>query len=143
MRACDDRSTSFSPRPLRQASRQAGRPRGRREAPEEAEAIYHWVACYVWALLLAQIDALLLAQIDEVFPLVCSHYGGEMRIIAFIADAGAVREILSHLGEPTLPLRLMKAPAPPLWERQGATLGEDESQPQSVPKYEFDRRIAG
>ncbi|MCC2867015.1 MAG: hypothetical protein LK562_04385, partial [Candidatus Accumulibacter phosphatis] len=99
MRACDDRSTSFSPRPLRQASRQAGRPRGRREAPEEAEAIYHWVACYVWALLLA--------QIDEVFPLVCSHYGGEMRIIAFIADAGAVREILSHLGEPTSPPRLM------------------------------------
>ena len=135
MRACDDRSTSFSPRPLRQASRQAGRPRGRREAPEEAEAIYHWVACYVWALLLA--------QIDEVFPLVCSHYGGEMRIITFITDAGAVREILTHLGEPTSPPRLMKALAPPLWERQGATLDEDESQPQSAPKYEFDRRIAG
>ena len=48
-----------------------------------------------------------------------------MRIIAFLTDAGAVCEILTHLGEPTSPLRLMRARAPPVWERQGATLGED------------------
>jgi hypothetical protein len=48
-----------------------------------------------------------------------------MRIIAFLTDAGAVCEILTHLGEPTSPLRLMRARAPPLWERQGAILGED------------------
>ena len=74
------------------------------------EAIHRRVARYAWALLLA--------RIYEVFPLVCPRCGGEMRIIAFITNAAAVREILTHLGE-------------------------DESQPQSAPKYEFDRRIAG
>ena len=65
-----------------------------------------------------------------------------MRIIAFLTDAGAVCEILTHLGEPTSPLRLMRASAPPLWEMQGATLGEDDPQAQSAPQYEFDQRIA-
>jgi hypothetical protein len=51
-----------------------------------------------------------------------------MRIIAFITDAGAVYDILTHLGEPTSPPRLMRARAPPLWEMQGATLGEDDPQ---------------
>jgi hypothetical protein len=49
-----------------------------------------------------------------------------MRIIAFIIEAGAWRDILTHLGEPTSPPRLMPARAPPLWERQGATTGEDD-----------------
>ena len=48
-----------------------------------------------------------------------------MRIIAFLTDAGAVCEVLTHLGEPTSSLRLMRARAPPLREMQGATLGED------------------
>jgi hypothetical protein len=29
-----------------------------------------------------------------------------------------------------------------LWEMQGATLGEDDPQAQSVPEYEFDQRVA-
>ena len=33
---------------------------------------------------------------------------------------------LTHLGEPTSPPRLMPARAPPLWERKGATMGEDD-----------------
>jgi hypothetical protein len=107
---------------------------GTEEAPGEAEAIHRRIARYAWAVLLA--------RIHEVFPLVCPRCGGEMRIIAFITDAGAVREILSHLGEPTSPPRLMRARAPPLWEMQGATMGEDEAQPQPVPDYEFDQRIA-
>jgi hypothetical protein len=78
----------------------------------------------------------------EVFPLVCARCGGEMRIIAVITDAGAVREILSHLGKATSPPRLMKARAPPLRERQDANMGEDEAQAQPVPEYEFDQRIA-
>ena len=65
-----------------------------------------------------------------------------MRIIAFIIDAGAVRDILAHIGEPTSPPRLMPARAPPLWERQGATMGEDDPQAQLAPEYEFDQRIA-
>jgi hypothetical protein len=105
------------------------------DSEEEAEgALLRRAARYAWALLLA--------RIDEVFPLVCPRCGGEMRIIAFITDACAVREILTHLGEPTSPPRLMRARAPPLWERQGATMGEDDPQAQPAPEYEFDQRIA-
>ena len=107
---------------------------GTEEAPGEAEAILRRAARYAWALLLA--------RIYEVFPLVCPRCGGEMRIIAFITDACAVREILTHIGEPTSPPRLMPARAPPLWEMQGATLGEDDPQAQSAPEYEFDQRVA-
>ena len=35
------------------------------------------------------------------FPLVRSHCGGVMRIIAFITDGPTVRDILVHLSEPT------------------------------------------
>ncbi|KFB70495.1 MAG: hypothetical protein AW09_004404 [Candidatus Accumulibacter phosphatis] len=68
------------------------------------------------------------AQIDEVFPLICPRCGGEMRIIAFLTDAGAVCDILTPIGEPTSPPPLMPARAPPLWERQDATMGEDDPQ---------------
>ncbi len=66
---------------------------GTEEARGEEEALLRRATRYAWALLLA--------RIDEVFPLVCPRCGGEMRIIAFITDAGAVRDILTHLGEPT------------------------------------------
>jgi hypothetical protein len=75
-------------------------PEGTEEAPGEEEAILRRAARYAWALLLP--------RIPEVFPLVCPRYGGERRIIAFIIDASAVRDILSHLGEPTVPPRLMR-----------------------------------
>ena len=85
---------------------------GTEEAPGEEEALLRRAACYVWALLLA--------RIYEVFPLVCPRScGGEMRIIAFITDAGAVREILSHLGEPTSPPRpRWPVKFPHLWSLQ-------------------------
>lgn len=70
----------------------------------EAEAIHRRIARFAWAVLLA--------WIHEVFPLVCPRCSGEMRIIAFITDAGAVCEILAHQGEPTSPPRLMRARAP-------------------------------
>jgi hypothetical protein len=104
------------------------------EAEGAEEAIHRRAARYAWALLLA--------RIYEVFPLVCPRCGGEMRIIAFIIDAGAVRDILTPLGEPTSPPRLMPARAPPLWEMPDATLGEDDPQAQSASEYEFDQRIA-
>jgi hypothetical protein len=53
-----------------------------------------------------------------------------------------MRATLASLDESTSPPRLMRARAPPLWEKQGATLGEDEAQPQPVPDYELDQRIA-
>jgi hypothetical protein len=45
---------------------------------------------YLWATLLA--------RIYEIFPLTCPCCHAEMRIIAFINEASAVRKILDHLG---------------------------------------------
>ena len=61
-----------------------------------------------------------------------------MRIIAFISEAPAVREILTYLGEPTSPPRMAPARGPPLWEMADA--GDPNAQP--APDYEFDQRIA-
>ena len=59
------------------------------------EALLRRAARYAWALLLA--------RIYEVFPLVCPRCGGEMRIIAFITYACAVRDICgSGVGSPIL-----------------------------------------
>ena len=98
------------------------------------EALLRRAARYAWALLLA--------RIYEVFPLVCPRCGGEMRIIAFITDACAVREILSHLGEPTSPPPIAPARGPPLWEMTDAEQGEFDPPDQPAPDYPFDQRIA-
>jgi len=58
---------------------------------------------------------MLLARIYEVFPLVCPHCCAKMRIIAFLTDPAAVRDILVHRGEPTAPPRIAPARGPPLW----------------------------
>jgi len=95
------------------------------------EPIHRRAARYAWALPLARI-----------FPLLCPRCGGEMRIIAFITEAVAVRDILAHLGEPTSLPRLMPARGPPLWEMPDGGQGESDPQAQSAPDYEFDQRIA-
>jgi hypothetical protein len=96
-----------------------------------AELAHRRAARYAWARLLA--------RIDEVFPLVCSHCGGVMRIIAFITDGPTVRDILVHLGEPTAPPRIAPARGPPLWDLPDA--GPGTFDPQPAPEYEFDQRI--
>jgi hypothetical protein len=98
------------------------------------EPLHRRAARYAWALLLA--------RIYEVFPLLCPKCGAEMRIIAFITEAPAVRQILAHLGEPTSPPRLAPARGPPLWEIPVAGQGGFDPQAQPVPDYEFDQRIA-
>ncbi len=66
-----------------------------------------------------------------------------MRIIAFITDRAAVRDILAHLGEPTTPPAVAPARGPPLWQ---AVSAEHEPTPDPVlppiPAYEIDQRIA-
>ena len=85
-----------------------------------------------------------MARIDEVFPLVCPRCGAAIRIIAFITDGPTVRDILSHLGEPTAPPRIAPARGPPLWEA-----ADDEHDPaadpllQCAPAFEFDQRLSG
>jgi hypothetical protein len=66
-----------------------------------------------------------------VLSLMCPKCGGEMRIIAFITEAIVIREILSHLGEPTSPPRLRPARGPPLWEMHVG--GSDAIDPQALP----------
>jgi len=69
-----------------------------------------------------------------------------MKIIAFMArghpvDEGeAIREILTHLGEPVDPLCVASARGPPLWESAGQC--GDNLLIQLIPEYEFDQRIA-
>lgn len=82
------------------------------ERPQAAEEpIHRRAARYAWVMLLA--------RIHELFPLLCPKCGGEMRIIAFINEAMAVREILAHLGEPTSAPRMAQARGPPLLESHG------------------------
>lgn len=86
--------------------------------------------------------ALLLDRIDEVFPLLCPKCGSEMRIIAFIAEAPAVREILAYLGGPTSTPHMAPARGPPLWERADAGQRQCDPNAQPAPDSEFDQRIA-
>ena len=83
--------------------------------------------------------ALLLARIYEVFPLICPKCGGTMKIIAFV-DGDAVREILTHLGEPFDPPHIAPAHGPPLWVAAGQD--GDNLLIQPLPEYQFDQRIA-
>ena len=77
--------------------------------------------------------ALLLARIYEVFPLICPKCGSTMKIIAFIDEGDAVREILAHLGEPVDPPHIAPAHGPPLWETTGT--GDDDLLIQPLPEY--------
>jgi hypothetical protein len=90
---------------------------------------------------------MLLARIYETLPLVCPICQAQMRIIAFITDAGTVRKILDHLGESAQPPRIAPARGPPLWEAAMAQerAGNDpqwDMSAQPVPEFEFDQRIA-
>ena len=93
---------------------------------------------------------MLLARIYEVFPLTCPFCHAELRIIAFITEPAAVRQILQHLGEPTRSPRFAPARGPPLWEAVTAPVtappppdhdprSEEAAQP--LPEIEFDQRL--
>ena len=103
-------------------------------AEPAAEPAHRHAVRYPWALLLA--------RIYEVFPLVCPICGGAMRIIAFITDAPAVRDILVHIGELTAPPRIAPARGPPLWEAVDTGTGDFDAHAQPAPAYAFDQRIA-
>lgn len=50
---------------------------------------------------------------------------------------------MSHLGEPTSPLRLMPARVPSFRGTLDTTMGDDDPLPQPAPTYEFDQSNAG
>ena len=64
--------------------------------------------------------AVLIACIFEVFALICPVCSGAMRIIAFITDGAAVRNILAHIGVQSLAPRITVTRGPPLWDGCGA-----------------------
>lgn len=110
------------------------------EATTADDSPYHRPAShYLWAMLLA--------RIYETLPLVCPICQSQMRIIAFITEAGSVRKILDHLGESAQPPRIAPARGPPLWEAAMTSeqVGNDPEwdmfeQPEA--EFEFDQRIA-
>jgi hypothetical protein len=73
-----------------------------------------------------------------VFPLVCTLFGAETRVIAFIIEAPTVHQILSHLGELTTPPRGARARGPPRWDLPAAEAGGGDPLAQPAPAYEFD-----
>lgn len=84
--------------------------------------------------------AALLARIYEVFPLVCPYCKGEMRLIAFLTERSSTEEILTHLGEPTIPPAIAPARAPPGFpadvdQRAGWEIGAEP-----IPEIDFDQR---
>lgn len=70
-----------------------------------------------------KVRAALIARIYEVFPLICPHCGGPMRIIAFIAFitfSADIHKILEHIGVDSEAPRITPARGPPLWDDGGA-----------------------
>ena len=96
------------------------------------------VSHYLWAMLLA--------RIYEAFPLSCPICHAQMRIIAFINEAGDVRKILEHIGESAQPPRIAPARGPPLWElaEASAQAGNDPEwdTAEPAPEIEFDQSVA-
>jgi hypothetical protein len=82
-----------------------------------------------------------LARIDEIFPLRCTLCGGEMRLIAFVTDAAAVKTILGHLGQPTSPPEVAPARGPPLWDQAPEPLANWDDAPAPVPAFVFDQPL--
>jgi len=89
---------------------------------------------YLWAMLIA--------RIYETLPLICPQCGGQMKIIAFIREKPTIKQILSHIGEPTEPPTLSPARAPPLWEEIFSEPATEIAMPDIIPDYEFDQRIS-
>ena len=102
-------------------------------------------AHYLWAVLIA--------RIYEVFPLLCPKCGGQMRLIAFIAEGTQIRKILDHIGVDSEPPHIAPARGPPLWDDCGdAQMGDGaQTEPdwatdwdgaaQPAPDFEVDQRI--
>ena len=87
-------------------------------------------ARYLWSQLLALIYG--------VFPLKCSGCGGRIRLVGFITEPATVRQILEHVGEPTIALAITPARSPPLEMKIGQRLGAPQAVFGSIPELECD-----
>ena len=98
-------------------------------SPKEMEPLQNHGARYLWAALLA--------RIYEVLPLICTHCGAEMRLIAAITDKPSIERILIHIGEPARPPPVSPARGPPEWEWDFDQRPVEEVIA-AIPDYEFD-----
>jgi hypothetical protein len=79
---------------------------------------------------------------DDIRLIITEFAGSEMKIIAFINEQPVIREILGHLGEPTVPPPLIPARGLPLWELPNAEFVENDLQTHPASDFEFDQRVA-
>ena len=77
--------------------------------------------------------AKLMARVGEEFPFACPNCGGDIRHIAFITEPGAVRKILTYLGDPLDPPPLAPARGPPTDWGQLVQLHDDRDVLQAAP----------
>jgi len=97
-------------------------------------ATHRPLSAYLWAVLVA--------RIYELSPLLCTHCGTEMKIIAFVTDPDAVTRILKHIGEPSAPPAVSPARGPPAYEEDfDQTPAFDPSLVAPTPAFEFDKTV--
>ena len=77
--------------------------------------------------------AKLMARVGEEFPLECPACGGDIRLIAFITEPGAIRKILTPLGEPLEPPPVSPARGPPIDWGELAQAHDDRDVFQAAP----------
>ena len=77
--------------------------------------------------------AKLMARVGEEFPLDCPACGGDIRLIAFITEPGAIRKILTHLGEPLEPPPVSPARGPPIDRGELVQAHDDRDVFQAAP----------
>ena len=134
--------TAMAPQAVAKVSGSPVKPAVEAAADDPPPDVWRSPARYLWAVLLA--------RIYETFPLMCAHCGAEMRIIAYITETAAVRDILEHIGEPTDAPRIASARGPPEWYEEAGVVqnwddesaSHDDSLAQAEPEYEFDQRVS-
>ena len=67
---------------------------------------------------------MLITHIYEVFPLLCSDCGGQMRLIAFLTHSADIRQTLDLIGMGSQPQHIAPSRGPPLQDVGNAQIGE-------------------
>ena len=64
-----------------------------------------------------------------------------MRLVGFITEPTTVRQILEHVGEPTIAPPIAPARSPPLQMKIGQELAAPEAVFEAIPELEFDQMV--